>query len=102
MYLKDPRQFYYQQREIYSSHLQLLNNEAATLRTAELKTYDQCFELAIEYGIAKGIEQGLELGKFQEKKQIVINMLRHNIAIEIIANCLQLPIATIEAIKVAE
>lgn len=99
MHTQDPRQFYYQQREVYGSHLRLLQNEEMVLRAAELRTYDKCFELAIEYGIEKGIEQGIELGKTREKKQTAINMLRNNIELNLIVDCTGLPIEAIEAIK---
>ncbi len=95
----DPRQVYYDQREIYEAHLKLLQNEEAVLRAAELKMHEKCFELAIEYGVKKGIEQGIEEGRLQQKRQLVINMLDNNIPIAVIAECTGLSIEKIEEIK---
>ena len=57
--------------------------------------YQDGVQEGIEKGILQGIEQGIEKGIEQERKNIVINMLKKGFAIELIAELASLPVADV-------
>ena len=55
----------------------------------------QGMEKGIAQGMKQGIEQGIEKGIEQERKNIVINMLKKGFEIELIAELASLPVADV-------
>ena len=55
-------------------------------------------EYAKEEGIKKGIKEGKEEGKREEKKQVILNMYKKHINIEVICEIVNLPQVEVEEI----
>ena len=56
---------------------------------------EEYYQDGVQEGIEKGILQGIEKGIEQERKNIVINMLKKGFAIELIAELASLPVADV-------
>ena len=55
-------------------------------------------EAIYDMGVEKGIEKGIDKGIEQEKKNIVLNMIKNNLSLETIKKCTKLSISKIKEI----
>ena len=66
--------------------------------TAYHTGFDDGKDEGIQTGLAQGIKQGVQTGIEQEKVEIVLNMNKNNISLDLISKCANLSIEEVEKI----
>ena len=77
--------------EVYEGQLKWLRDETAAIEKAKRDS--------LEEGHEKGLKKGLEKGHEEEKRLIVINMIKLDVPINVISNSTGLSIEKIEEMK---
>ena len=84
--------------EIIKDEKQITGIEKMNLYLTDEEIIKEDQELFYKKGIKEGIKQGIEQGIVKNKEEMIINMNRENISIEIIAKCTGLQVNEVKKI----